>query len=1325
MFPSSASSTASHSNLASPTRASFRATYASQQLPLAQFKALAIEGRVKEGDEGATLKLFAKISVPSHPPQQTYTLFKESNIVLRRHAVHPLNDQQVPYAFPPNASPLLHRAARTLGLKPVLEEYYPDALANARSLNAPTTPSRSTTSRNGDRDHTPAIIGDILVRNFAFTFMTPKYTIASSNDTSLPNGDADGSITEARSPFHRQGPFVSSSNSSYGGSGDGYSQPKKDCFYLIAMEIWVPFAGMPPDSPYMLYLPTPVCLSNKIKLRLPPITPSLLHDDDEPSWSIFTVPVVTPSQLGSPLRRRDSTASNENWADDEEGWSDAKEGDAVIEGTFPATGERGCFVVRWSHGGTTKAQPRMSTTAMPITPQSTRSRSNSMRSRRSNAVVKRKPLKVEQLFSSATYHVYPTEEFERASTNPGDTTVVYDQFVPVDVEFEARCLGLSHPGVETELALDVAFDRRSELADIQWNPESASDTAPPAGTSVNAMKWTVSGQSHEGFRGWQVVPVDVPERLPIPWKSPPLGRDGSDSSLGIGAAAAESSEGKERLPPARTNSLGTSVLSRQDTLEDSNVRWPLPRHDGLGAGGSQFETRSLLDEELGPVPPSPQVTAESLSRESSMTTSSEYAGMGPLTRSGSNESGASFSQASSSLAAVLSDSDLDPNAMSGFTVPPSGQPCDPMLLYLDILGPLSTQPLANPRTAEFRFNIKGRLLIPVPESAEGNRASIPVPLFRLSGAADHQCNLRIISSVTTQTDEALVARFEGGNAAVIPLGGEQARLMSVSAQLHSLFQEPRPAEVMLSVPLRLSPRTRRKNRGGSLFSSVRNGLAFAAQSTPVRSIHSVVRSTNGFPLDSNLTVQGEHEYDPAERLEMPSMPSPDASYHTGVPASTQLSSTPIPRTPMTGSVDPRDAASISLVKVKVRPWNSKSEPKTPTTARTPRRTGEPSSCSVRLKVSWPSRPSGDLLESIDLQFTKLDSKGRPTRVSVRSAKIDGIPLVLQYRDDAVSEKPAGPSLPLSSSNAGLSVQPATERQNWIKLSLPKGYSGLDGQLEVNYIVHREHAIPEKSSSFEGLLPRFTISVTRMEVAVQSYPGFDFRDLHTDLQPQPSSLGSFVGVHLPANHLPRLSFTLRKPSYASRLVPSLGATMQGLHYVLTIALLAIVWMLLQEVQGLRHALPVTAPSYPRFSFLSDLVDRTTAPFYHVKDGSDMHSATASRVSASTTSSLVPTSTRKAPKATYVPPDDLWGGWDASMPGPFLTATEEDSIATLPEKLGDSDKPSTKDSNEWYPKLIGSWHTLTLSPSSHDRILCAAEGLARKAYATLVDVFHPAN
>nr|GAT43333.1 predicted protein [Mycena chlorophos] len=286
-------------------------------------------GATQEGENGAEIKMYLKLSVPvdSVAPGTTIPLFAEENIKIVDWQVHPLDKDSAPYAFSPDTSPLLHHAARSLGLNKPLEQTF----HNAFELSPPHGSTSLGSMMNGvgstRKTKTPPTPVD---QKYAGKIMISLYNVAYLVPTVFPRlADSDHSSRMSRRA----------------------SMPERLAHFMAAIVLWVPFIGKPPRSPYMLSIPTPPrCLSNTIRLRIFPPESSQsssqasLSDADTSSgaWDLSSDPPVT--RKASRYTRPGNAYGDR--ADDESSDSSSSEPYGIsMQGAFPTTDR---IRVRWA-----------------------------------------------------------------------------------------------------------------------------------------------------------------------------------------------------------------------------------------------------------------------------------------------------------------------------------------------------------------------------------------------------------------------------------------------------------------------------------------------------------------------------------------------------------------------------------------------------------------------------------------------------------------------------------------------------------------------------------------------------------------------------------------------------------------------------------------------------------------------------------------------------------------------------------------------------------------------------------------------------------------
>ncbi|KAG9022210.1 hypothetical protein FRB95_000567 [Tulasnella sp. JGI-2019a] len=644
----------------------------------------------------------------------------------------------------------------------------------------------------------------------------PKFILPPSSQSygSTRYGDDDGT-----SPFRtgRQTSFGASASSPRSTANLTGEREKRELFFVIAMELDVPLSGIPPNSPYMFILPLPRCLNNSIRLRMP--TDSNLEENTEPTLETMTIPQVQAQPLKSdsysqhsesplkstlqPLKRsstqsqsskkqpprphshrRDSRASVEGYpADDELDGNSSEdtgvdEGDPVIEGTFLSADH---LTVRWA----------LRPTHAPLTPGVSlqgRSRSNSVRSNgRTSGVSSRARVAVDHVESSAKYTIFPMREIVRRPEDGRDTTIRTERLLPVALEYTARCVGFSHPGVATGVALEVALDEGSEGLGVDWDDVPAMDSS-----LGHSSDWTFS--SSPGIIDWDWAPSNRSlDTRPSSYGSRQSDLSDREASYGYRSGLVREdtllSEGSSmpsgsRRPLSRQfEPNGDSVtLEHNLAVNTSLMRAPLPNpallddtfNDERPASGYQ----PLSRESTGPSAMSVSQWSLASSRHSRTTASAASDSVGDL-----NGGPVSRTQTeieyypSSSSIPTMSLPDLEPT-------PPS----NPILLDIDLHALLTSQKVPNPSMAQANFTFKGRILISLPESVEGGDISAALPMFRLSMARSHECKIYILPSPIISNRELsrpFGVRFEGGKKEVIDpvVQGEAVYTVKVASSL--------------------------------------------------------------------------------------------------------------------------------------------------------------------------------------------------------------------------------------------------------------------------------------------------------------------------------------------------------------------------------------------------------------------------------------------------------------------------------------------------------------------------------------------------------------
>ncbi|KIY42922.1 hypothetical protein FISHEDRAFT_78984 [Fistulina hepatica ATCC 64428] len=285
---------------------------------------VALDGKAKQGKDGASVKMYFKLSVPYDvAPGATIPLCLEENLKILECQVHPLDHNSAPYSFSGTAYPLLHSAARALALPPRSTTTY----HTAYGLSPPQASSRSNGASSSRVSHLAEekYTGQIVVSSYHICYIVP---------TIFPPRSENSEDTFVRTKSRR---------ASLGGD-------KNNMQFMAAISAWVPYATKPPRYPFLLSIPIPRCLHNSAKIRIfPPESTSssfasLSSDDESLPWDLASDPRVTRPSSRS-LHKHDST---NQFADDESSDSEANitAADGIfLRGSFPST-ER--LRVRWA-----------------------------------------------------------------------------------------------------------------------------------------------------------------------------------------------------------------------------------------------------------------------------------------------------------------------------------------------------------------------------------------------------------------------------------------------------------------------------------------------------------------------------------------------------------------------------------------------------------------------------------------------------------------------------------------------------------------------------------------------------------------------------------------------------------------------------------------------------------------------------------------------------------------------------------------------------------------------------------------------------------------
>ncbi|KAL4077231.1 hypothetical protein V8B97DRAFT_1940399 [Scleroderma yunnanense] len=403
-----------HTRTLSPPLSTASALTTTPQPRLNVVTRLAIQGKVKQGQDGASIKLYLKLSIPldSVSPGSTLPLFPEENLKLLSAQVHPIDNNSVPYAFSSSTCPMLNSAARALNLPPRSSKSYlslfgisPPAASlyssrpSSSSTSAPTTPL--------DDKYT----GHIIVSGYNIAYILPK-----DFPPRFVGDESALRVSTFSAAKMRRGSITERSN----------------LHFMAAVDLFVPFASRPPRAPFLISIPIPRCLSNNVKLRISPPAPtstsasvaSLSSAEEDPgAWELASEPHVTRT-----TSRVSRSSSYGNMADDESSDSstyDGSSGGIVVQGTFPSTDR---LRIRWAQP--TKTIPGSGDGRGRVGVREVRGEMSTFVSGKA-----RDP-------SGGRYGVL------------------------MKVEYKATCKGVWFPGVATMLGMDVSLDARN--SDVYW-----------------------------------------------------------------------------------------------------------------------------------------------------------------------------------------------------------------------------------------------------------------------------------------------------------------------------------------------------------------------------------------------------------------------------------------------------------------------------------------------------------------------------------------------------------------------------------------------------------------------------------------------------------------------------------------------------------------------------------------------------------------------------------------------------------------------------------------------------------------------------------------
>ncbi|KAG6898286.1 hypothetical protein C0992_000731 [Termitomyces sp. T32_za158] len=457
----------SMSSVPSNTSYSSTVTSGGQQQKLNVVTRVAIEGKAKKDKDGASVRMYLKLSIPLDQVQSgmTIPLFPEENVKILTSYVHPLSNNSVPYNFSSTLCPLLHKAARALNLPARSKETFNSAFSIPVISPPLKSESRSVkpnkTSIDGGNENIATVdiqyTGHILVSGYQISYILPKV---------FPTRPKTSSETEVED-YARKPRRLS--------IGD-----RESAQFMAAIDMWIPFVSHPPRYPYLLSIPVPRCLHNNVKLRIfAPAAQNASYaslssiEEDGNSWDLTSDPHVTRAAT-----RPSRSISYSHFADDESsdssttGFSDG----CGIQGTFPSA-ER--IRIRW---------------AKPI-------RSIDIPATTSDG---RRRVGVREVKGDMTCIVRGKQRVKERDGADG---------VLLDVIYKGTCRGVWFPGVATLLGLDVVLETKG--SDAYWL-----DGTPNT--------WVVSSGGGGAYQGFDIGAS--PRQAGFQSRTASLESNGSDAS---------------------------------------------------------------------------------------------------------------------------------------------------------------------------------------------------------------------------------------------------------------------------------------------------------------------------------------------------------------------------------------------------------------------------------------------------------------------------------------------------------------------------------------------------------------------------------------------------------------------------------------------------------------------------------------------------------------------------------------------------------------------------------------------------------------------------
>ncbi|KAI6028572.1 hypothetical protein F5J12DRAFT_763443 [Pisolithus orientalis] len=408
---------------------------------------LAIEGKARHGEDGASIRMYLKVNIPLCPSLwtsvssgSTIPLFAEENLKLLSAQVHPLDANSTPYNFSSSAFPMLNNAARALNLPARSSKSYLSlfgvsvSTTSVHSSRSSSSTSTSTSSPPLDDRYT----GHIIVSGYNISYILPK-----DFPPRFVGDDSALRVSTFSAVKMRRGSVSERSN----------------MHFMAAIDLFVPFTSRPPQAPFLISLPLPRCLSNNVKLRIFPASTTNMSasmaslssaEEDPGSWELTSEPHVTRTTT-----RASRSGSYGNIADDESSdssYAEGASGGIIVRGTFPSTDR---LRVRW-------APP---TKTLTVNGDS------------------RRRVGVKEAKGETSVFVLGKAQ-DPQSEREG---------ILMKVEYKGTCKGVWFPGVATMLGMDVGLNAPG--SDVVWAPGEEA-------------KWSVSGGV--GYTGFDVGPPSTP-----------------------------------------------------------------------------------------------------------------------------------------------------------------------------------------------------------------------------------------------------------------------------------------------------------------------------------------------------------------------------------------------------------------------------------------------------------------------------------------------------------------------------------------------------------------------------------------------------------------------------------------------------------------------------------------------------------------------------------------------------------------------------------------------------------------------------------------------